>query len=161
MKHILSFSLLLTLLSCHSGRMPEGLPVYYQFGYYGMRSNPILWLRVDRDPSGTPRLSYVRNQFEITIIRAPEDILLQIDSLARKASLNRLKNIYTPLADIKDGNSWSFQLKYEQGSIYSHGSNAWPSRKLKDGIDAINAYLVSLADAAGEEDIIGKEPYHL
>lgn len=159
MKHILSFSLLLTLLSCHFERMPQGLPVFYQYGYYGMRSNPILWLRADRDPSGTPRLSYVRNQFEITIIRAPEDIFLRIDSLARKARLNRLKDRYTPLANIKDGNSWSLNLKYEQGSISSHGSNAWPSRELRDGIDAINAYLESLADAAGEEDIIGKEPY--
>lgn len=159
MKHILSFSLLLTLLSCHFERMPQGLPVFYQYGYYGMRSNPILWLRADRDSSGTPRLSYVRDQFEITIIRAPEDIFLQIDSLARKARLNRLKNIYTPRVEVRDGNSWSFHLDYEQGSVYSHGSNAWPSRELRDGIDAINAYLVSLADAAGEDDILGKEPY--
>lgn len=78
-------------------------------------------------------------------------------ALVKEYRLDRLKERYRPPMKILDGYQWSVRFRYEENSLSSHGANAWPTRKYRDGIRSINDYLQGLVDAASEADIRGHE----
>ena len=50
-------------------------------------------------------------------------------------------------------------IGYEEDSIYSGGSNAWPPEKQSTGIAAINAMIGELIAASSESDIIARRSH--
>lgn len=155
---------LLSLFSCGcacSTKLPDGLPVSYEYNSSGMRAYPIDWYRVETAEDGTVRILSAHDNGEILIVRGPEDIFRRIDELVRKYRLNKLKSRYKPLANIKDGKSWSVSINYpDDNGIYSRGYHSWPREELWKGVEAINQLLKDLSEAAAEEDILGHEDYH-
>lgn len=166
MKAILAFSLLGALLSCAdpvSNRRVKNVPGEtireYERSYSGTMMWYIEWFRVDRGEDGKLRLAYSYKGPEITIIRCPDDALMRIDGLVREYKLWNLKNSYVPRMRILDGHMWSTYIRYEEASISTGGSNAWPPKRLSDGLSAIDSYVKSIIDASGPEDVIGTDSH--
>ena len=168
MKLLLALTLMASLLSPFrigvkgrgSNDKPDGAVIRYEYSYSSTAMYPLTWYCVERDETGVVKVSYSRDiEREIRIIRAPDDIFEQIGALAAEYKLHKLKNTYTPRMHVLDGYMWSVHIRYEKGSISSSGSNAWPPEKLDAGVNAINAYVKSLIEAAGEEGVIGRDDH--
>ena len=163
MKTFLALSFL-SLLSCScigGVRLPAGPPASYEYSLSGMRAAPMEWYRAETLKDGSLRLLVLRGgDDDVLIVRPPEDLFQQIDSLVRQYGLNRLKSHYQPPVDIRDGNSWSVHIRYPEGdNIHSDGYHRRPRKELQDGIAAINALLRQVAEAATGEDILGHANY--
>ena len=162
MKTFLALSFL-SLLSCScigGVRLPAGPPIRYDYMLSGMRSAPMEWYRAETLEDGSLRLLVLNGRDSVLIVRPPEDLFRQIDALVRQYGLNRLKSRYKPHADIRDGKSWSVYIRYPEGdSIHSDGYHRRPRKELQDGIEAINALLRQVAEAATGEDILGQADY--
>ena len=160
MKPLLILSLMATLSFCSpfgvksAGRndKPEGPVVSYEYSYDGTMMYPLEFICVERSGSGTLQLLYSGGGAEITVYSLPEEAPERIGALAAEYKLHRLKESYRPRMRILDGYMWHCRIRYGKGVISSRGSNARPPRALKDGIDAINAYL---REQTREENIIG------
>lgn len=159
MKPLFALSLLSLLgCSCLGGKMPDGTPDRYEFRYSGPMMYPLEWYLVERADDGTLRILSSHGEADILIVRAPEDIFQQLDSLARQYRLNRLKEDYQPPFQVLDGNFWSFRLRYpDHQEISSGGYHAWPAKALREGINAINGRLREIVSAAKENDILGHD----
>ena len=166
MKMILTFSSLLALLGLcsrnsfgiiESGKneKPEGKAVSYQYSYSGTMAYPINYFEVSTLEDGTIQLGYSHDDNDIHLVRVHEDALKKIEEMAAEYKLHKLAESYRPRAEVLDGYGWHVYIGYENGSISSGGSNAWPSAKLYSGIGAINNYLDSLKNAATPSDSLG------
>jgi len=164
MKTLMAFSMLTTLfaaLSCDSAaaRFTESKLLSYNYSYSGTMAHPITWYRVDTDENGTVRLSWSKYGPDITVLRAPQDLLDRIAQMARDSKLHKLKENYRTRLNVLDGYSWHLELRYEEGKIYSGGYHSWPNAKLRGGIEAINACLEEIIQNATEADVIGHETH--
>ena len=146
--------------SSGSNPRPEGAVVSYEYSYSNTMMYPVTFYRVDRDSTGTVRISWSKdNEPDITVIRGPEDLLEKIGAIAAAHKLHRLKNSYWPRMEILDGHGWHMYLRYAKNSTSSGGSNAWPPEKLLNGISSINGCLRGLIDASTEADVIGHDSH--
>ncbi len=158
MKTILAFSCLLSLLGCGSGKKPEGVPVSYEYRYNATMAYYITWYQVEKDSTGVVRLSYSKDHNpEITVLKAPSDLLEFIGRTAAEYKLHKLKDHYLPPFEVLDGYGWGISIVYPEDSIWSGGSNAWPGGKLAEGINVINSRIQSIIDASTEADILEKK----
>lgn len=136
----------------------DSVPTEYHYQYSGMMAYPIVSYKVSiQEEDGTVALSYSQDGPDVTVYKAPADLLKKIGDLVRKNKLYNLKNSYEPQFEILDGYGWSVGVIYEDGYIFSGGSNAWPDKKLWAGISEINEMLQAIVDYAAPEDIIGHD----
>jgi hypothetical protein len=134
----------------------DSAPTEYNYQYSGTMAYPIVPYQVSiQEKDGTVALSYSEDGPDVTIYRAPADLLQKIGEKVRAHKLYNLKNHYEPSFEILDGYGWSVGFVYEDGYIFSGGSNAWPDGKLWAGITEINEMLQAIVDNAAPEDIIG------
>ncbi len=168
MKFLLALTLMASLLSPFrigvkgrgSNDKPDGAVIRYEYTYSSTAMYPLTWYCVERDEAGEVKIAYSGDiEREIRIIRGPEDFFERVGALAAGYKLHKLKNTYTPRMHVLDGYMWSVYIRYEKGGISSSGSNAWPPEALDAGINAINAYVKSLIEAAGEEGVIGHDDH--
>lgn len=165
MGHKIMMAILLTLLGCageekgtSASKKGEDALISYEYHESTARIYPSLYYLVDMDDQGNPRLHYSKWENEITIIKAPSDILQRIEAIARSYNLRRLSSSYRPPRWIKilDGDSWGLDLNYENGSyISSSGYESYPSGKKKKGMDEINSLLSSIIESSKEADVVG------
>ena len=132
-------------------------PESYYYQYSGMMAYPIVSYEVKAAEDGTITLSYSKDGPDVTIYKAPADLLQKIGETVREYKLYKLKRSYQPSMEILDGYGWSIAIAYGEDAIFSGGSNAWPDSKLSEGINKINVMLQSLVDNAGQDDIIGHD----
>ena len=150
----------LPLFSGCAGEKPSGALLSYEYSYSTTAAWPQKYIKITREaPGAEVRLYHSEGESEMTVLKAPGEAFDTIDSLVRSTRLRKLKESYRPPFRVLDGWSWHLSIRWEEGSIYSGGHNARPKPKLKDGIDAINAYLQTLVDGAAPEDILGTEPF--
>ncbi|MCR4824657.1 MAG: hypothetical protein K5849_04780 [Bacteroidales bacterium] len=145
-----------------SGRneKPEGAVISYEYQLSGTVIHPLLYYQVERDPAGTVCIAWSKDcDPEIRVIRGPEDFFDRLGDLFDKYRLYRLRIRYLPRMTILDGEMWRTYIRFEQGSVSSGGSNAFPPEKLQAGISAINGYIRSLIEASSEEDVIGRRSH--
>ena len=160
MKTLLALSLLFGLFGCDNER-PQGAFKMYEYTYSGTMAYPIRYYCVEKNAeSGEVTLAWCSDDPEVKIIRVDSGLPDQIDSLVREYKLWRLKDAYRPPVRVLDGYGWSLRVRYEQNTISSHGSNAWPGPQLRTGFDSVNNLLEELIGAATEADIIDRQPYH-
>ncbi len=168
MKTLIAFSLMVSLFSCSvfgtrssgSNDKPQGAVVSYEYSYQNTMMYPITWYEVSRDGEGRVCIAWSRdNEAEIRVIRGPEDLPGRIGAIVEEYRLYKLKNHYTPRADIRDGYMWRTYIRFEENSISAGGSNAWPKEALWAGVKAINDTVQSLIDASSEDDIIARRSH--
>ena len=156
-----------TLLGCspfvqshgHNVR-PKGPVVSYEYSYSTMVRYPAEYYRIDRDADGQVCVAWSKqHDADIAVIRGPEDLLDRVAGIVAKYRLYRLKTSYRPRMEVLDGVMWFAAIGYEEDSIYSGGSNAWPPAKQSAGIDAINAMIEELIAASSESDIIARRSH--
>lgn len=157
MRTLIALSLL-SLFSCSCVSQPEGYPCFYEYRETAMSRFPTVWYRVEATP-GAIRILVSHEDGKVLIVRAPADIFQQIDKEVKKAHLERLKSRYKPLLRVLDGTTWSIDIHYHDRHVSSHGHQAWPDKKRREGIDAINALLQDLANNARGDDILGEGEY--
>ena len=145
-KILLLTVMLLPIIGCANSK-PSGQIVSYEYRYSGCMMYPIVEYQLVKDASGEQTLNYSKDDGVIHSIVLKEDALGRIDLIARRGSLHRLKERYTPLMTILDGYTWSMHIGYERSSISSHGSNAYPSGKKWGAIESINSYLEEIIAA--------------
>ena len=161
MKPIIFYmSMLLSLFGCQGGssaggEKPEGALRSYQYRESRMRISPAEYYLLQRTEEDGIQLTWAKDASDGTVIRVPDDALEQVEAMMQAYKLYRLRNHYRPLGHVLDGTMWNVYFRYEKGSVSSGGDNAWPAEKLWNGIEAINAYLNTLIDAATEADVVG------
>ena len=156
---MLAFGLCLPVTwACRKQRV-EGEIKGYEYARHGMRSDPEEYYKLERNAEGTLILKYTHYERILKVIKAPDDALSVIDGYVRSARMWNIKEMYPNPPYVKDGHMWNLKITYEQGSIYSSGSNNQPSAKIQGAIEAINAYLHGLTDNVTEADIIEYVPY--
>ena len=134
---------------------PEGPLNSYEF----QRSNgrmmyPLKYIRVYRTPESGVEMEWSDRTDEITVLQLAPDALEHIDALFKEYELKKLKTMYLPFGDVRDGIMWHVYFGYEVHSMSTTADNAWPPKRQQEGIEAINAYLDSLVENASEEDIL-------
>jgi hypothetical protein len=118
---------------------------------------PLKFIRVDRQEDGTIEMQWSEMSDEISVFRLPTDALEHIDALFKEYDLKKLKTLYLPFGDVRDGIMWHAYFGYEVNSVSTSGDNEWPPKRQNEGIEAINAWLDSLAQ--DESAIIGKRSH--
>lgn len=149
-----------------SNPRPDGACRSYEYQHNNTSMYPLTFYDVKRGDDGTVRIAFMEDKWQdranapdVIVIRGPEDLFGRIDGIVAQYKLHRLRNIYTPRADVRDGYMWHAYIRFQKNSISASGSNAWPPEKLWGGIEAINAYIQSVIDASTEADVIARQPY--
>lgn len=146
--------------SSGSNSKPEGAAVSYEYTYSTTMAYPVTYFKVWKGEDGEVLLAWLKSYGpDVVVIRGSAEVLQRIGEISAEYKLHHLKNHYYPSMEILDGNSWHMYLRFEKGSISSGGNNASGPDKLMEGIQRINSYLQSLADASTEDDIILREDY--
>ena len=155
----MAFGLFLPMTwACGKKQSISGDIVSFEYRESTMRASPSVYYKVERNEEGVLLLKYTQYGPILKVIKAPEDILQVIDGYVQNSRLWNLKSSYVA-KHVLDGTMWHLEIRYEEGSIYSGGSNRRPMGKLGAGCDDILAYLHSITDNVTEEDIIYFEPY--
>ena len=164
-KTIMALGLLGAIISCakpwdnkHVKDVPGDTIKEYEYSYSGTMMWYITWNLIERGEDGKLRLLHSEQcSPEITIYKCPDDALAKIDGFVREYKLWNLENSYLPKMEVLDGYMWHTSIRYEDASISTGGSNAYPPKKLAAGLSAIESYIKSIIDSATEADIIGTD----
>ena len=133
--------LMAIILGCGFGPKELKDIVSYEYSYRACMMHPLYTYRVERNNDGRQTLVWTKLDGVEHTVLLEEDVLGEIDRLAREHKLSRMKENYYPHMDIRDGYSWTIRIRYGNGRIYADGQNAYPRQKQRDGIKAINDYL--------------------
>ena len=134
---------------------PEGPLNSYEFQQSnGRMMYPLKYIRVYRNPEAGVEMEWSDRTDEITVLQLSPDALEHIDTLFKEYELARLKTLYVPDEDVRDGIMWYVDFGYATNPVRSDGDNTWPPEKQKNGILAINAWLDSLRQAAPPSAIL-------
>lgn len=153
---------LLSIIGCGNSQAQkywEGTPKSYLYKHDVCMMYPAYWYNVVPAEDGTLLLKYSKYSNDIKVYHAPADALEHIGSLVREYRLYNLKDSYQPPFQVYDGYSWHVEVSYDKASIWSGGNNARPSSRHEEGLDAINAYLDGIMEAAGEDGVIAIEQH--
>lgn len=133
------------LFACFSQR-PEGPLQGYEYTLNATMVYPLENYKLHYTRDGALVIDTVSPEGESRTIPAPTDLPEKIDALVRKYKLWQLKRDYQPPFTVYDGYSWQLYIKYAKNSISSGGNNANPSKKQREGIEAINALLKAVVE---------------
>lgn len=132
----------------------EGPVTSYEYCYNATMAYPLEYYRLETTEEGVARLGHSKGENEIIWIKVDQEVFDTVADLIRQYKLYKLKRDYEPPFEVLDGRSWYLHANNGKDGFSSSGYNAWPPKKLREGIDAVNAYLKSLIDAATPDDII-------
>ncbi len=163
MRHLFICSLMaLSLFGCgirrggHSQPAPEGPLNYYEYQKSnGRMMYPLKYIRVDRTEEGGVKLEWSEGSDDITVVQLAPDALEHIDALFKEYGLKKLKTLYLPWGDVRDGIMWHAYFGYAVHSVSTGGDQAWPPERLNNGILAINDWLDAQVKDAPESAVIG------
>ena len=154
-----SIVIIAMLMSLFGGGKPAGEFKYYEYRCTSMREYPREYYKLERTEENGVTLSWAKRNSDITVLRVSDEAAGKVDAMVDEYKLQNLKNLYQPPFRVLDGFQWSLYIRYDKGGISSGGDNAWPGSPQKEGIKAVNAYLDTLIEASGEEDIIEVKSY--
>ena len=137
-----------------SGKKPDGPFKYYEYRSTTMREYPHEFYRLEATEEHGLTLSWAKSNSPVTVLRVPENAAQELKALVEEYKLYRLRHMYTPPFDVRDGIMWHVYFTIGECDISCNGDNAWPPGKLREGIEAINAYFNKLIEASTEEDVI-------
>ena len=123
-----------------------------------MREYPHEFWRLENTQENGLTLTWSKSNSDYTVLRVPEEAAQKLTGLVKEHKLYRLKSMYKPPFDVRDGTMWHVFIRYEKSSIDCSADNAWPPTALWNGVKAVNAYLDSLIQASTEDDIIEVRP---
>lgn len=139
-------AMLLSVLGCGSAGCcrPEGALKYYEYRSTTMREYPHEFYRLERSEEKGLILTRAANGSEETTFAVPEEVAEKVAFLINEYKLYRLKETYRPPCQVLDGTMWHLYFKFDKGGVSCSADNAWPPKRLQEGIEAINSYLGSI-----------------
>ena len=137
---------LATVFGCSLQRMPEGKLKSLEYRVSASMAGSQFEAYVTSEENGAVVLRGMREQygplFERTLSANEVDGFVQI---IREEKMYQYKEHYKPFFKVLDGYMWHFSAHFEQGEIYSTGSNARPKG---DGLERIEKYVAKLLENA-------------
>ncbi len=167
MKRLLFILLMISLFGCGLGRgggrhgwpAPKGPLTSYRFQKSnGRMMYPLKYIDVNTLEDGSVQMEWSNASDEILVLQLSPAVLEQVGKLVDEHNLKHLKEKYYPRALVHDGIMWSVRFGFGEVRLNTDADNMWPPKKQKEGIDAINAYLDSLAQAP-DAVVIGKKSH--
>ena len=143
---------------CQKSDKPGDINLYH----YRMTSLPAFHVReyeLKYSADGDLLLDRIDGGTEVVTYRVDSEVAKKVGEMVSSYKLKDLERSYEPPFQVFDGWMWDLYIKYPSSSISSGGSNALPPKIQEEGINAINAYLDSVAASCSEEDIVGKMSY--
>ena len=127
-----------------SHQMPEGKLVSLEYSRSGMRSNHEYQVNVNTEPNGDVVLRAMKEDYgPLFEKKLTAEEVAGFVRIIEEEKMYQYKERYTPFLKVLDGYQWRFTADFEQGHLYSSGSNARPKG---NGLDRIREYSISLLD---------------
>ena len=117
---------LLSLLGCRPS--PSTLDSFYYSATHGFRGFTNRGYRAERLDDGKTRITVELGDDRDRVFLAEASVMDSLEALVQTYRMDRYKERYKPMFDIKDGDTWDFSLKYSDGkTIRSGGYEALPA----------------------------------
>ena len=126
MKKLLVLMSLLSLLGCRPN--PSTLDSFYYSATHGYRGFTNRGYRAERLNDGKTRITVELGDDRDRVFLAEASVMDSLEALVQQFKMDRYKERYKPMFDIKDGDTWDLSLKYSDGkSVRSGGYEALPA----------------------------------
>ena len=126
MKKLFVLMSLLSLLGCRPN--PSTLDSFYYSATHGYRGFTNRGYRAERLNDGKTRITVELGDDRDRVFLAEASVMDSLEALVQQYKMDRYKERYKPMFDIKDGDTWDFSLKYSDGkSVRSGGYEALPA----------------------------------
>lgn len=137
------FGMLATWVSCATKKMPEAELVSVRYVKAGMMAGYIFEGEIKKDENGEMVLRAMKESYgPLFEKRLTIDEVHYFREIIEEEKIYAYKERYLPSVQVLDGEGWSFNAKFADGStIDTHGSNAWPKG---NGLSRIHSYMVQL-----------------
>ena len=110
--------------------VPDGqtrLESFYYTATHGYRGFTNRGYRAERLADGKTRITIELGNDRDRVFQAEASVMDSLEVLVQEYGMNRYKERYKPMFDIKDGDTWDFSLKYSNGKrVRSGGYEAMP-----------------------------------
>ena len=117
---------LLSLLGCRPS--PSTLDSFYYSATHGFRGFTNRGYRAERLDDGKTRITVELGDDRDRVFLAEASVMDSLEALVQTYRMDRYKERYKPMFDIKDGDTWDFSLKYSDGkTVRSGGYEALPA----------------------------------
>ena len=147
MKNILLLMSLLSFFGCRSNapapapEEPVRLNDFYYTETHGYRGFTNRGYRAERLDDGKVRITVELGDDRDRVFKADAWVMDSLEAIVREYRMDRYKERYKPMFDIKDGDTWDFFLKYSDGKrVRSGGYEAKPDRG-REASDRIEAFF--------------------
>lgn len=111
--------------------VPDGqirLESFYYTATHGYRGFTNRGYRAERLSDGKVRITVELGDDRDRLFVADASVMDSLEALVQEYRMNRYKERYKPMFDIKDGDTWDFSLKYSDGKrVRSGGYEAMPA----------------------------------
>ncbi len=141
---------LLSLLGCRPG--PSALDSFYYSATHGFRGFTNRGYRAERLDDGKTRITVELGDDRDRVFLAEASVMDSLEALVQTYRMDRYKERYKPMFDIKDGDTWDFSLKYSDGkSVRSGGYEALPANG-REAFKEVEAFFAPWLNFAPAED---------
>ena len=170
MRGVTQLLLLMSLLSffgCrHNPPTPEPVPLaqpaaggvvrldsFYYTATHGYRGFTNRGYRAERLADGNVRITVELGDDRDRVFEADASVMDSLAALVQTYRMDRYKERYMPMFDIKDGDTWDFALNYSDGKrVRSGGYEALPSGG-KEAFDKIEEFFAPWLNHGPSEDV--------
>lgn len=105
------------------------LKSYYYSASHGYHAYSNIGYRAERLEDGQTRIAVLVGNDRERVFVAPGSVMDSLEALVRKYRMNRFKGHYEPKMEVLDGDSWTMELVFTDGSsTYSGGYMAYPPK---------------------------------
>ena len=106
---------------------PTRIDSFYYSATHGFRGFTNRGYRAERLNDGTVRITVELGNDRDRIFVADASVMDALEAIVKEYKMNRYKEKYMPVFDVKDGDTWDFSLNYSDGKrVHSHGYVAQP-----------------------------------
>lgn len=123
-------------------KCPDGNLISCEYSYYGTIKYPLDYYKIEKDKNGNTTICNVSSGGDTTIVNVSKDILNKVENAIKENKMYKYKERYTSFMRVLDGNSWAFEVEYDNNKkIYSHGENAYPRNY--EGLNIVKQILAN------------------
>ena len=135
--------------------VPEGpvrLDSFYYTATHGYRGFTNRGYRAERMYDGNARITIELGDDRDRVFVAEASVLDSLEAIVREYKMDRYRERYMPMFDIKDGDTWDFSLKYSDGKrVRSGGYEALPTGG-REAFDKVEAFFAPWLAIEPSED---------
>ena len=132
---------------------PVRLESFYYTATHGYRGFTNRGYRAERISDGKVRITVELGDDRDRVFIADDSVMDSLEDIVREYRMDRYKERYKPMFDIKDGDTWDFSLKYSDGKrVQSGGYEAMPNNG-QEAFKKVEEFFSPWRDFAPEEEV--------